>query len=910
MRRFTFILLTAVFCPTIVCAWGLESYCITQGASGVEKGSICLADKFLAAGAAPCVGLTVESAYDKTDKANVESLVQKEFQAALDLWIRNIRGKIKSSGREEEFADFLKTFPQLVHLRLNQDSAKAKDPSCPNITITVTAENPNFHACAWAYPTKNAIDWQAFVYNKPLNNMGPGSINRSGRGCAWFPTEVLAHEIGHLFGLADLYEGQLESHADSHEMDKQFSLVPMNISSKQMEPFSIMTNLGDQRPQMGCDDVDAIVNMADILAAKKGKVSPRIQNGWNSFCPAYSSFKYAYGQPYRNDKEYQDNKKRLDAIMLFENSYFSWKQEAKRVDDEIKKLEAELEKAERPLKTQDLMISARINYLRDRSKQIAGIQGNFVENVDYAKDWLGEYDRITKLLQDNKGIAPGSELYDMAVLGNYTPENSALEDFIPKQKHKCIVCGKEIESGENQRTASSKRVKKSQNGKIIGTYYTNHVIYYHNDCDVNSKDRMTFAAYAQKYGYDNEARQRQNQLKAKPLTYTQLAIKRGMDPKRSPSALDLSASLALSNTVSLGGVNKPAVSSSIPQVSSGSLAMGGGASHQPARQTSVPTVTANTVAPRPQSKHTTKQAVSTNNKAALDQFIASHPTLERSIQKVKSGTATPQDRQEVAQYQALYSEYQGAKTGYQVPSSSGLNGALASAGKGNRSAETAVTDPSARPALKPSTPQTSQKTAPPNKPAAQPADKPAELVCSVCGKKIANEDDAYIPPEKARGPVHKHSECAYKYFSRFYSVDNSSLDRYNQSYFFSKEPADVTAAKGLMKKLGLTPAEAKSYASSSREAYRAQEQKRQQQQQEEAAAKQKRQQDAKKCSSYAVVTADDVKAFETANRASFAAIARREKAGKKLTEKQKRLKRLLAQLKADKVRTDYCQKVK
>lgn len=170
--------------------------------------------------------------------------------------------------------------------------------------------------------------------------------------------------------------------------------------------------------------------------------------------------------------------------------------------------------------------------------------------------------------------------------------------------------------------------------------------------------------------------------------------------------------------------------------------------------------------------------------------------------------------------------------------------------------------------------------------ASAPAKKPVELVCAICGKKIENEADAYIPPEKSRGPVHKHSECAYKYFSRFYAVDNTSLDKYTAFYFLN-EPAGVTAAKGMMKKLGLTPKEVKEYAGATREAAQEAAQKRR-----EAAERAKKGNALKAaynqaCSGvYVKVSQADKEKFLYDNRVALNSIRKKQKENKRLTKKE------------------------
>ena len=164
--------------------------------------------------------------------------------------------------------------------------------------------------------------------------------------------------------------------------------------------------------------------------------------------------------------------------------------------------------------------------------------------------------------------------------------------------------------------------------------------------------------------------------------------------------------------------------------------------------------------------------------------------------------------------------------------------------------------------------------------AAAPA-APAKVYCSVCGQEITNASDAY--QATANRAVHKHARCAYQYFSRRYSVDAKSLDDYEAFHFFGA-PAGVTAAKGLMKDLGLTPADVRRYANVSRqEAAR--------QREEMAQAKKEREEKARAENEtpalYQTVTDADVQNFIRANSQTLNALRRKQKEGQTLSQKER-----------------------
>ena len=830
MRKLTFILLACVLCPSLAGAWGLMPQCITRGPNGKNKPS-CLGESFVTAGAVPCLEVTVSDRKKRTGNEAIELRkdLRTSVQKAFNAWINAVRDKIKVSDREAEFADFLQSFPTALEVRVEGatpipaeepqkiskrrrkkapvPSAPARpvstDKTCMNLKLNVGWEQDyTASTCADAVVLDRVINWYThyFWYYDPDNTAGVQVRAMVQNSCHRNP-KVLPHEIGHLLGLTDLYENKLEWEANEQVIVQDFSLLRMGIESSTMEQFSIM-GIADERSDIGCDDVDAIINMADVMAVKRGTVSARVKNGWASFCSKddnkYSSFRYAYGQPYRKDEEREENKKRIDAVLFFEKSYSKWEAEYNRLNAEIRKLNDRLDTAPRPLTTADLMMSAKVNYLVDLSQKVRGFADKVKEQAqDRTKPILEKY---KELLDEEKQL---NSFYAPEVLDTYTPHSVHLEAAVAKQPHYCIKCGKLIPPEDEVEGRPAR-----------------HIIYQHSGCVQQPLYKSQITAYAKKYRYDRE------QKMAPELTYAQLrtkAVKEGINvtmanadvgiPLRTPTVSGAAGAAPLADNTRVG---------------------------KPAANTSAQSATAST-----------------------------------------AGTSAT-----------------GAGTTTLVPTSADQFSETALAGRPR-----AKVDPIP-------TPPAGSATATAGSAQPQPAAPPAELVCSVCGQKIANEADAYIPPERGRGPVHKHSECAFKYFSRFYSVDNTSLEQYNKSYLFGGEPRDVTAAKGLMKKLGLTPAEVKEYALAARAAYRAEADRYTQQQQADAAAREQRQRDLQTCANYVVVTADDIARFESANRGVLDAIAKRERERKNLTDKQKHVKRRLAQMKANQALTDYCQKIK
>ncbi len=195
------------------------------------------------------------------------------------------------------------------------------------------------------------------------------------------------------------------------------------------------------------------------------------------------------------------------------------------------------------------------------------------------------------------------------------------------------------------------------------------------------------------------------------------------------------------------------------------------------------------------------------------------------------------------------------------------------------------------------------KSAVPARPSAPAVTEPAEqaapkAVCEVCGKEMAA--GTYYTDSVGR-TVHKHSECAYRYFKRFHKTDDKNLSRYEDYYFFSV-PQDVVQAKADMRKLDLTVADIRRYASQEADkARRLQEELAQQKQ-----AEQVRAQDAEKCRFYVHVTLKDIQVFSEDNQKTLQSVRKKESVGRPLSKKEALVKRNYDQLNENYKLSEYC----
>ncbi|WP_432634294.1 hypothetical protein [Candidatus Avelusimicrobium sp.] len=255
---------------------------------------------------------------------------------------------------------------------------------------------------------------------------------------------VTLHELGHFFGLADLY-------ADKQNMDKVHSLL--RVEPHEMVFKGVSSIMGNDKDILTCDDLEGFINAVDFIWGMEGKNSPRVQNGWKSLCgkpytylqgiPAKDSADLAKVQAYlKSWKQNAGAAGQLVQIAQDWNAYLGKVEQAR--DARCESLQSKRGVGV-SLDNQGLALSAECQYLTQKADKISEIIKQQIEPVQVANSkGNASSQQIAKLVQDlnqYKGqYAPGSEILDAKGILTAKPMDS---DF-SSVTYPCLVCGKPV----------------------------------------------------------------------------------------------------------------------------------------------------------------------------------------------------------------------------------------------------------------------------------------------------------------------------------------------------------------------------------------------------------------------------------------------------------------------------------
>ena len=212
--------------------------------------------------------VTVKLVLPKSESANRREW-HRRVTDAFNAWFEYPAYVIRQSNREEEFADILPILDKGI-------------PFGPNgVETTVvflgTMQEADQKFSAAAYGCADMENFTIYTVTEgPLKEKW--NTYKPGKPLISYFT-IFAHEFGHWLGFMDQY---LE---DGLAYFLEF-VLPRGHSSQRHVTQTIMSS--SDNAKMGCDDVDAIINMIDLQ--RGGAQGKRRGTMWRSFCPSSPDF--------------------------------------------------------------------------------------------------------------------------------------------------------------------------------------------------------------------------------------------------------------------------------------------------------------------------------------------------------------------------------------------------------------------------------------------------------------------------------------------------------------------------------------------------------------------------------------------------------------------------------------------
>ena len=256
---------------------------------------------------------------------------------------------------------------------------------------------------------------------------------------------VARHEMGHFFGLADLY-------ADKQNMDKVHSLL--RVEPREMVFKGVSSIMNNDKDDLTCDDLEGFINAVDFIWGMEGKNSPRVQNGWRSLCG--KPYTYLQGIPVKDSadmakvqaylKNWKQSAVQLGQLAQLGQEWRAYLEKVRKMEEEYV-IEQQIEPAEEAARAGNISV-----------QQIRQL----VQNLSQYK---GQYTPESQVL-DAKGLLTAQPYED---------------DFSPIT-YPCLVCGKPVglENGYL-----------SQDVKVLGRIRPYHI---HSACEAKA------SAYYSKLG--------------------------------------------------------------------------------------------------------------------------------------------------------------------------------------------------------------------------------------------------------------------------------------------------------------------------------------------------------------------------------------------------------------------------
>lgn len=294
---------------------------------------------------------------------------------------------------------------------------------------------------------------------------------------------VARHELGHFFGLADLY-------ADKQNMDKVHSLL--RVEPREMVFKGVSSIMNNDKDDLTCDDLEGFINAVDFIWGMEGKNSPRVQNGWKSLCG--KPYTYLQGIPVKDSadmakvqaylKNWKQSAVQLGQLAQLGQEWRAYLEKVRKMEEEyVDALYTKRQQMRGGLDKAGLALSAESRYLTQKAAKIKDIIEQQIEPAEEAaRAGNVSVQQIRQLVQNLSQYK-----------GQYTPESQVLDakglltaqpyedDFSPIT-YPCLVCGKPVglENGYL-----------SQDVKVLGRIRPYHI---HSACEAKA------SAYYSKLG--------------------------------------------------------------------------------------------------------------------------------------------------------------------------------------------------------------------------------------------------------------------------------------------------------------------------------------------------------------------------------------------------------------------------